>query len=154
MFDGGPADDGWGMPVAISSACCTSQQNFNSMKYEVSQFKNIHLTVTLLFLAIMLTGCSSTRGPRFSELNASSPILPVPDKGLVFVYSHDLPLGKSFNVWANGSNVSSQMGYNKFFYFYAAPGELHLTSEIHYRVQYGLVEGWCSWQRKTASSSP
>ncbi len=96
-------------------------------KHELHQF------VLILPLAIVLCGCASS-GPRYSDVKSAAAFNQPTDKGLVFVYSHDLPLGKKFNVWANERLVSSTMGYGKFFSFQAEPGELHIASQGGFTV--------------------
>jgi hypothetical protein len=56
---------------------------------------------------------------------------PANNQALVYVYSRDLPLGKTFTVLANGKPVTSDMAYGKFFCFQADPGEMRIASKGH-----------------------
>ena len=95
-----------------------------------------------LIAASFLCGCATSHPDDYSALKAAS-ALPQPgnNQALVYVYSHDLPLFHNFDVWANSNLVCSTMAYGKFFYFNAAPGDVHLASEIHARYIYGAVYG-------------
>lgn len=99
------------------------------MRITANNFSRLFL---ILPAALFLYGCTSAagigNGPRYSEI--ATTIKHPKDKALVFIYSHRLPWGRDFRVWENGRLVSSTMGYGKFFYFYAAPGRLHIASKM------------------------
>ena len=99
------------------------------------------LVVLNLFLAAMLSGCVLPSGPAYAEVKAGGTITQPKDKGLVMVYSRDLPLGKHFYVWANDKLISSTMGLDMFFFFQADPGEVHIASTEAggYVGEYGLA---------------
>ena len=98
--------------------------------------------ILILPFAAILFGCATVKGPLYSDVEKSEVLQPAPGKGLIFVYSHNLPLGKTFYVWANGKCVSSMMSYNRFFYFQADPGELRLASKSHKASMVGAAPVW------------
>lgn len=102
---------------------------------------NLGNLLLILPLAAMLTGCASPKGPPYSDVKGSGGIpQPQGNQALVMVYSHRLPHGRVFNVWANGKLVSTNMAYGQFFYFSAEPGKLHLASKMgHASGVAGLV---------------
>ena len=102
------------------------------MKQLINRFgKSISCKILLLPLMAILVGCSTVKGPIYSDVEKNDVLQPSPGKALIFVYSHYLPLGETFYVWANEKRVSSVMSNDRFIYFQADAGELHIASKAN-----------------------